>query len=259
MTSYWSGKQLWLTGASSGIGLSLAHRLARAGARLYLSARRSDTLYELQARYPGSVWAVPGDLNNDEDLRSIITTIRAHTGHLDCVILNAGTCEYINASDIDLDSVRRTMEINFFAVAACVRAVLPLLQPTHRPLLVGVSSPSSYVGLPRAEAYGASKAAMRYFLESLRVDLHARLDVCIVDPGFVDTPLTRSNHFAMPQLMSSEQAADIMLRKLPQRPLNLRFPLGLTGALRLARLLPGVWYRLLAPRLVNSSQGGNPA
>ncbi len=115
--------------------------------------------------------------------------------------MNAGSCEYLDFPDPDWSAVRRVMEVNFFGTVNCVEFVLPLLRAGHgrRPHLVVVASQVTAAPFPRAEAYGASKAALQYFCDSLRLDLaHEQIDVSVINPGFVDTPLTRKNDFEMP-------------------------------------------------------------
>lgn len=125
--------------------------------------------------------------------------IAQNWGALDTVILNAGTCEYIDAQQFDAALFERVVRINLLANSYCLEIALPLLRAGSRPHLVGVVSSVTYWALPRAEVYGASKVGLRYLLESLRIDLaQDGIDVTLVSPGFVDTPLTEKNDFPMP-------------------------------------------------------------
>jgi len=117
-----------------------------------------------------------------------------------------------------------------------------------------VASQATAAPFPRAEAYGASKAALQYFFDSLRLDLASEnIDVCVVNPGFVDTPLTRRNDFDMPFLMDADKAAGLIVDKLQSRPRQFSFPLRLSLLLGLARLLPSAWQKLVAPQRRYSS------
>jgi NAD(P)-dependent dehydrogenase (short-subunit alcohol dehydrogenase family) len=160
-------------------------------------------------------------------------------GHLDQVILNAGTCEYVDAGVFEADMIERVMRANLFSAAYCVEAALPLLRKAQRPHLVAVCSSVTYLPLPRAEAYGASKAAMRYLFQSLRIDLaHEGIDVTLVSPGFVDTPLTQKNDFPMPMRWPVGNAAAYIATRLEKRPLDIAFPWPFIAALRALALLP---------------------
>jgi short-subunit dehydrogenase len=140
---------------------------------------------------------------------------------------------------------------------------LPLLKrqagasPGERPHIIGVGSMSSYLGFPRAEAYGASKAAMAYFLDALRTDLVGKVDVTVVYPGFVSTPMTDRNDFPMPFLISAEEAASIIIRKASRRPCSIVFPLRLHWLLRVLSWFPGLWYSFISPRLSRSAGAGS--
>jgi NAD(P)-dependent dehydrogenase (short-subunit alcohol dehydrogenase family) len=190
-----SKKVVWVTGASSGLGRSLALALAAGGDQVIASARNQQALDQLAELDPNIV-AVACDITDKAALESAAKRMLEISPHLDQIILNAGNCEYLDFPDPDWAAVRRVMEINFFGTVNCVEMALPLLRQAtnHRPHIVAVASQVTAAPFPRSEAYGASKAAMQYFFESLRIDLVAEgIDVSVVNPGFVDTPLTRKN------------------------------------------------------------------
>ena len=232
-------RRIWLTGASSGIGAALAEVLLQQGHRLALSARNAGALHALAERYPGQVLQAPGDLTDPEQVRAIGQRISEHWGALDQAILNAGTCEYVEVSAFEAAMVERVMRANLFSAALCVEAALPLLRRGEHPHLVAVSSSVTFLPLPRAEAYGASKAAMRYLFEALRVDLAAEgIAVTLVSPGFVDTPLTQKNDFPMPMRWPVEKAARHIATKLQRRPYEIAFPGPFIAILLLLAHLP---------------------
>ncbi|WP_373388962.1 SDR family NAD(P)-dependent oxidoreductase [Pseudomonas alcaligenes] len=232
-------RRIWLTGASSGIGAALAEVLLQEGHRLALSARNAGALHALAERYPGQVLQAPGDLTDPEQVHAIGQRISEHWGALDQAILNAGTCEYVEVSAFEAAMVERVMRANLFSAALCVEAALPLLRRGERPHLVAVSSSVTFLPLPRAEAYGASKAAMRYLFEALRVDLAAEgIAVTLVSPGFVDTPLTQKNDFPMPMRWPVEKAARHIATKLQRRPYEIAFPGPFIAILLLLAHLP---------------------
>ncbi len=232
-------RRIWLTGASSGIGAALAEHLLASGARLVLSARRVEPLQALADRYPQQVLVLPGDLGDAQQVREIGEQIAQQWGALDGAILNAGTCEYIDAQHFEAAMVERVLRANLLSASYCIEAALPLLRVGHEPHLVAVASSVTYLPLPRAEAYGASKAGLRYLLQALRIDLAAEgIDVTLVSPGFVDTPLTARNDFAMPMRWSAEKAAAHIAKRLDKRPYEIAFPGPFIAILKLLASLP---------------------
>jgi len=243
-------KRCWLTGASSGIGAALALRLLEQGWQVAVTGRQREPLEALRSRYPAQVVLAVGDIGEPRDVAAIGKLLEDSWGALDLVILNAGTCEYLEPGHFDAALVERVMRTNLLGLAHCLEAALPLLQRGQRPHLVVTGSSVDWLALPRAAAYGASKAAVRYLVESLRIDLtRAGIDVTLVSPGFVDTPLTRRNDFPMPQLWSAERAAAHIAARLPRRPLEINFPTLFILVLRLLGALPGRWRLKLGQRM----------
>jgi NAD(P)-dependent dehydrogenase (short-subunit alcohol dehydrogenase family) len=242
-------KVVWITGASSGLGRSLALQLAGSGALVIASARNRQALEELAALHD-NIHPLPCDIADPAACAELPTRMAEITPYLDQAILNAGVCEYLDFPEPDWEALRRVMEINFFGSVNCVRIALPMLRQSRdsRAQLVVVASQVTAAPFPRAEAYGASKAALQYFCDSLRIDLAGEnIDVSVINPGFVDTPLTRRNDFSMPFLMGVEQAARRIVRRLQARPRRYDFPLRLSLLLGISRLLPGLWQRMVAP------------
>ena len=247
-------RRIWLTGASSGIGAALAEQLLQAGHRLAVSARSEAPLQALAARYAGQVLLLVGDLSDAAQVRTIGAAIHAHWGALDTLIVNAGTCEYLEVADFQAAMIERVMRANLFSASHCIEAALPLLRAGIKPHLVGVSSSVTYLPLPRAQAYGASKAALRYLLEALRVDLAAEsIDVTVISPGFVDTPLTQKNDFPMPLRWSAAKAASHIAKRLNQRPLEIAFPGVFIAILWLLAHLPKRLQLAIGTRMARSS------
>ncbi|MEG1039902.1 MAG: SDR family NAD(P)-dependent oxidoreductase [Pseudomonas sp.] len=245
----------WMTGASSGIGAALATRLLEQGHLVALGARRAESLSLLLERYPGQALAAVGDVDVPEHVTAIVEQMARTWGALDLVIFNAGTCEYLEPGRFDPTLVERVVRTNLFGVSHCLAAALPLLRRGEHPHLVVTGSSVTWLALPRAGAYGASKAALRYLIESLRIDLISEgIDVTLINPGFVDTPLTRRNDFAMPQLWSAERAAEHIIKRLSRRPLEINFPCLFTLVLRLLGALPARWRLALGRRLAPTRQ-----
>jgi len=249
-------KVCWVTGAGSGLGRALVEKLAAAGHRVYISGRNGAALWSMVDEKDGDVIPVPCDVTDDRRMSEILQNQGVE--YLDLVILCAGTCEYIDLPDLDIDKIRRVAETNYFGVVNSCIAALPLMKKAagsgrKRPHLVGIGSLSSYIGLPRAEAYGASKAAMSYFLESLRCDVQDEIDITVVYPGFIDTPLTARNDFPMPFLMTAEKAAGIVLDRAAKRPLKIAFPWRLHRVLKTMQCCQRFWYGVIVPRLSRQS------
>ncbi|RMS94448.1 Short-chain dehydrogenase/reductase SDR [Pseudomonas coronafaciens pv. oryzae] len=220
-------RRIWLTGASSGIGLALAKELLDAGHRLALTARTLEPLQKLADSHPLQVLLVTGDITDSSQVKAMAERIAQEWGALDTAIFNAGTCEYIDARHFEAAMVERVVRTNLLASSYCIEEALPLLRNGNQPHLVGVASAVTFLALPRAEAYGASKAGLRYLYEALRIDLASEnIDVTIVSPGFVDTPLTQKNDFPMPMRWPVEKAARYIADNLSRtrRPLEVSFP-----------------------------------
>jgi len=236
-------QRVWLLGASTGIGAALAQALSAPQRTLYFSARNKAALDALAAQCQGAVEVLPMDMTKPDDVAQTLAQLDAPSG-LDLVILNAGTCEYMDTRNLDMAMLKRVMDTNFFSLAELFNPVLELLRKAQRagqqaPKLVVMSSSVTYQALPRAHAYGASKAALRYFTECVKADVQGEgIDVRVVSPGFVDTPLTAQNDFDMPFMIDAQQAATLILKGLEGRAFDIAFPKRFTCMLKLLAMLP---------------------
>lgn len=230
-----------ITGASSGLGRELALQYAAQGWQVVAIARSMERLAQLCQQSP-LIQSLVVDLTDEHAVAQSAVLINAMLPSVDLIILNAGSCEYVEADNFDLGAFERTFAVNFFAVVAAVKFWLPLLKKTGKAQLAIVSSLAWLFPFTKAEAYGASKAALSYFTDSLRVDLTGQgIQVSLIEPGFVDTPLTRKNDFAMPFLLPVADAAKRVRVAIAGGKLRCRFPLRLSVSLQLLNLLP---YRL---------------
>ncbi len=244
---------IWLTGASSGIGEALARRLARIPCRLAISARRADVLEKLAGELnegPATVRAFPLDVTDRDAVRQTTDAIAGAFGPVDVLIANAGTYKPDDPEHFDAEICDDTMRLNFSGAVYCIEAVMPAMIERRSGYIVGVSSLVGYRGLPRASAYGASKAALINFLEALRFGLHHHgVQVSIVNPGFVKTPLTDKNDFEMPFLMPADRAVEVMVRGMERGKKEIYFPWQLAWIFKLMRVLPfPLYHRLIAAR-----------
>lgn len=221
-------RRYWLTGAGNGIGAALAEELLKSGAHVALSSRFREPLEKFAQQYPGQVLVMAGDLTNSQTVRELGEHIAQVWGSLDTVILNAGTCEYVDAKQFDSSIIEYVVRTNLLASSYCIEAALPLLRTGRAPHLVGVASAVTYLPMPRSE----SKAGLRDLFESLHIDLSpAGIDVTVVSPGFVETTLTQRNDFPMPLDWPADKAARHIFAKLQRRPLEILFPALFVAAL----------------------------
>ena len=228
-----------ITGATSGIGRQLALDYHQDGHEVWALGRNQNALDELGTE---GMQAVRLDL---EDRSATLDWFGTMTP-IDLAILNAGSCEYVDLPHFDSALVSRVMRSNVESMAVCIEGVLPLLRQGERPHLVGVGSSAAYLPLARAEAYGASKAAIEYMIRTLRIDLYQeQIDVSLVCPGFVKTPLTDKNDFSMPFRLSVEDASQRIRRGIDKRQLEIHFPKRFTYLLKALSLVPeSLWVRI---------------
>lgn len=243
----WSGQRVWLVGASSGIGLALAEQLHALGAQVIVSARQAQALQAFAEQHPGSL-ALPLDVT-DADAVSRAAQAASAAGPLDLVCYLAGHYRAMRATDIDLPDLLRHNEINTVGALHVLAAVLPGLLARGQGHISLVSSVAGFRGLPLSLAYGPTKAALINLAEALYLDLQPHgLGVSVVNPGFVQTPLTAQNEFHMPALIKPEQAAQAMLAGWAQGKFEIHFPKRFSRWLKLLRLLPYAWYFPLVRR-----------
>jgi len=237
----WPDARVWVIGASTGIGAATARRLLAAGARVALSARSADKLREVAAGREHAL-VLPLDFTDVDAVGSALARVKEAWGGVDLVLVVAGTHHEMRAWELTDRDARALFEINVHAVIGAVATALPALLAQGRGAIGIVASVAGYSGLPKALIYGASKAAMINFTETLYLDLHPKnIGVYLINPGFVATPLTARNDFRMPHLISADEAAASLIAGLEAGAFEIHFPHAFTRQLKLLRLLP---YRL---------------
>jgi short-subunit dehydrogenase len=234
----WPDARVWVIGASTGIGAATAQALLAAGAHVALSARSADKLAGVAAGHANAI-VLPLDFTDTRRVTAAWETLRAQWSAVDLVLVVAGTHEEIRAWELTEERSRALLETNLHGPINTTAAVVPgLLAQGHGAIGI-VSSVAAYRGLPKALIYGASKAALVNFSETLYLDLHPKgIGVYLVMPGFVKTPLTDRNEFTMPNLISAEEAAREIMAGLRAGEFEIDFPRAFTRKLRLLRLLP---------------------
>ena len=237
-----SAKTILITGSTSGIGLALAQQYGQNN-RVIACGRDKTKLKQLE----GSVdQTCSFDVTQAEQIAAAAKEIET----IDLLILNAGDCQYIdNAKHFDGDVFAKVIATNLSALGSLLQYFLPKVPSGGQ--VVFISSSATIVPFPRSEAYGASKAGVDYLANSLRLDLvNEGIDVTLIHPGFVKTPLTDKNNFTMPFIISAEKAAIKIIAAIEKRKTYFHFPKRLTFCLKLFSLLPAsLWQKLITKRV----------
>ena len=243
-------KKIWITGASSGIGKSVAEKFANEGWKVAVSARRKELLDEL-AKNPNIV-SFPLDVTNRNQINEVFKNILDNFGELDICLFSSGTYEPKDEQNIDPDKIKNVINVNFIGVIDCVKSVERYFKDKKSGHISIVSSIAGYRGLPNSSGYGPSKAALTNFSESIYFDFKKfGVRVSIVSPGFIKTPLTDKNEFPMPFLKTPEYAAEKIFNGLVKSSaFEIHFPKGLTLILKFLRILPYRLYLFLVDKLV---------
>lgn len=245
----WRAKKVWLVGASSGIGLATAAALHQRGAQVVVSARQQTLLQDFVAGHPGSQ-ACALDVTDAVAVRTLATALLAQ-GPLDLVVYCVGHYKPQRAFDFDLAQMLQHQQINYVGALHVLDAVLPAMLARGSGHLSLISSVAGYRGLPKSLAYGPTKAALINLAESLYGDLQPRgIGVSLVNPGFVQTPLTAQNRFHMPALITPEQAATAMLAGWQKGRFEIHYPRRFTYFMKLLQCLPYALYLPLLRRMV---------
>ena len=234
-----------ITGASSGIGAALAERLARRGDHVILVARRLRLLQEVAAEIAkagGSSEIAVCDVTIGEAARACVDEALRKHGRIDRLILNAGGGSRTAPEQLTGADMRASLDLNLFGVVNFVEAALPALLAQGSGQIVAIGSIAGFRGLPHAASYGAAKAALMNYIESLRIDLAPRgIAVTLAAPGFVATRDTKKQR-AKPMSMRVEPAADLLAKAILARRAYVSFPWTLAWLARLMRLLPAPLY-----------------
>ena len=233
---------VWITGASSGIGLELAKLLDGEVAHIAVSARSADRLEALAAAGE-TIVPYPVDVSDAAAIAECARAIEDAAGPIDLAVLNAGLWRMMDVAELDVAAVRAGFEVNYMGVIHGIAAILPAMLARGGGHIAIVASVAGYRGLPRSVAYGPTKAALINLAETLRAELEPRgITVSLVNPGFVDTPMTRTNPFPMPGILPAEEAARRLLDGLRRGRFEIAFPRGFVTMMKLLRLLPNPLY-----------------
>ena len=238
-----NNKVIWITGASSGIGKSLAIKFANEGWQVAASARRENLLKEL-SNTNSNIHSFPLDVTDSEKCKDVSTEIINKLENIEICIFCTGIHDPKSEKSLDLEKVRKIMEVNFFGTVNSINSVYDYFKKKRSGHISMVSSVAGYRGLPAGGAYCASKSALTTFAESLYFDLKRfNVRVSVVHPGFIKTPMTDQNDFPMPMIKSSEFAADEMFKGLTQsNAFEIHFPKQFTFIMKILKIMPNWLY-----------------
>lgn len=230
---------VWITGASTGIGRDLALQIAKLGSKVAISARSKDTLAEAADQHP-NIYAYPLDVTDADAVTAAAAQIANDLGPIDLAVFNAGVYTPMSLADTyDTGSFETSISVNYLGCVYGVGAVLGAMRARGAGHIALVASVAGYRGLPNASAYAASKAALIAYTEVLYQDLrHTPLTISLINPGFVDTPMTSVNDFDMPFMITSDKAAALMIAGLQKRKFEIVFPWQMKIIMKLIRVLP---------------------
>ncbi|MEM9029093.1 MAG: SDR family NAD(P)-dependent oxidoreductase [Pseudomonadota bacterium] len=243
MTEQW--RVAWVTGASSGIGRETAIRLAKLGTRVAVSARSAEALTALEAEHD-AIKAYPLDIMDTSAAADTVSRIEEDLGPIDLALFCAATWSVMDVEDLAVEPIQRSMTVNYNGTVATLVPVAQRMMARKSGRIAIVASVAGYRGLPRSAAYAPTKAALINLAECLQPDLaRHNVEVTVVNPGFVDTPMTRTNDFRMPDLMKVEDAADQLVAGLQRGGFEVTFPWRFVRFMKLLSILPSslfLWF-----------------
>jgi NAD(P)-dependent dehydrogenase (short-subunit alcohol dehydrogenase family) len=242
----------WITGAGKGIGRALAQRLVADGWTVAASARTEADLDSLAAACPpGTVVPFALDVTNALATARTLDAIVERLGLPDLAVLNAGTHKPMPAETFSAQTLRTLVEVNLMGTANCLEVLIPSFIARKAGHIAVVGSVAGYRGLPTAAAYGATKAGVINMCEALKPELARHgVKLSLINPGFVETPLTDRNDFDMPFLIPAEKAADYIARGLGSDRFETAFPRRFAFIMKLLRILPDRLFFALTKRMV---------
>ncbi len=252
MTSPAGQRIAWVTGAGKGIGRTLAKRLSEEGWTVAVSARTVDDLTSLAAECPpGGIHPYPLDVTDLAQTESTVSDIERQIGTPDLVVFNAGTHIPMSADGFSVKTFRRLVETNLMGTVNGLGQIIPRFIKRGRGHIAVVASLAGYRGLPSSAAYGATKAGLINMCEALKPELERHgVRLTLINPGFVETPLTDKNDFPMPFLIPVEDAVEYIVRGLQKPTFETTFPRRFAFLMKLLRILPDRLFFFLTRRMI---------
>ena len=243
-------KKIWITGASSGIGKALALKFAKENWKVAVSARRKELLDEIAQNE--NISSFPLDVTDDDLVKTSFSNILNQFKGIDICVFCSGAYDPKLEKEINKEQIKKIMNINFFGVLNCIKAVEEYFKNKKEGHISIVSSIAAYRGLPNSSGYGPSKAALTNLSESLYFNFKKHnVRISLISPGFIKTPLTDKNEFPMPFIKTPEFAAEKMFKGLTKsKAFEIHFPKELTLLLKFLRVLPYRIYLYLVDKFV---------
>ena len=240
----------WIIGASSGIGAELAKRLAEGGHKVAISARNKKALKKLHGSLKGEGHLVADiDVADSAKIKAAQERILDKWGHIDRMVFMAGTYTPMRLGKLDLEESEQITKINLLGAIYSVECVLPYMLERGKGQIAICASIAGYRGLPASQPYGATKAALINLAESLRCEHGKVIDVKVINPGFVKTPMTDKNKFDMPMIIDAAKAAGHIAQGLYTNKFEIHFPKAFTRMLKLLSLFPDQLYFWITRKL----------
>ena len=242
-----NNKTIWITGASSGIGKALAIKFAQEGWKVAISARRENLLKEI-SKSQNNIDYFPLDVTDIEKCKTVFNDVKKKLGDVNISVFCTGIHDPKSEKKLNLEKVRKIMEVNFFGAVNSINAVYDYYKNKKSGQISIVSSVAGYRGLPAAGAYCASKSALSSFAESLYFDFKRdNVRISLVSPGFIKTPMTDQNDFPMPMIKSPEFAAEQMFKGLTRsKSFEIHFPKTFTSLMKVLKVIPnGLYFKIV--------------
>ena len=242
-----NNKTIWITGASSGIGKALAIKFAQEGWKVAISARRENLLKEI-SKNQNNIDYFPLDVTDIEKCKTVFNDVKKKLGDVNISVFCTGIHDPKSEKKLNLEKVRKIMEVNFFGAVNSINAVYDYYKDKKSGQISIVSSVAGYRGLPAAGAYCASKSALSSFAESLYFDFKRdNVRISLVSPGFIKTPMTDQNDFPMPMIKSPEFAAEQMFKGLTRsKSFEIHFPKTFTSLMKVLKVIPnGLYFKIV--------------
>lgn len=241
---------VWIVGASSGIGKELALLLCEHADNVIISARSEEKLKSV-AEQNKRLHAIPCDASSPDSLNATAKHIIQQFQTIDLVVYNAAVWHPMDVDSYDAQKFKQSIDVNYLGAIYTFDSVLPFMKDRKSGHVAVVASVAGYRGLPRGLAYGPTKSALNSFTESLKLDLDQfNITTTVINPGFVDTPMTAVNDFPMPFIMPAEKAAQIITKGLLRKKYEIAFPWQMVTILKLLRCLPNSIAFWLARKLM---------
>ena len=238
-----NNKVIWITGASSGIGRSLAIKFANEGWQVAASARRENLLKELNS-VNSNIHSFPLDVTDSEKCIAVFDKIIEKVKNIEICVFCTGIHDPKSETSLNIEKIKKIMEVNYFGTINSINAIYNYFKEKKSGHISMVSSVAGYRGLPAGGAYCASKSALTTYAESLYFDMkRSNVRVSVIHPGFIKTPMTDQNNFPMPMIKSSEFAANEIFKGLTKsNAFEIHFPKNFTFIMKILKIMPNWLY-----------------